>query len=279
MLSSVWDKYFGAKIKVEDFKKSMIYLLILMLFIGSVKMIESDIDNYHYASSLAKFFKIKSPDFEFKNGRFYYFGEMPFIFEEGQNIIIVDTSGKVTEESLNKYKSGMFISTTRLVYKKDNTETKGINLIDYKKINFTRNELIKFINYFTIPILLIITLIGLFFIYIFKLIGVFILTIIALIINKILKAGIDYQNLFKISIYAIALPTVIDSVLDIFKVEIPYFWIIYYCIATFYIFRYISKFSHTVDKELLLTEDIDSQFVSDNNQPKTEILSEEVEND
>ena len=249
MLSSVWDKYFGAKIKMEDFKKSMIYLLILMLILGGVRIIEVDLGLYQSTSDLTLFFKVKSPDFEFKDGRFYCFGEMPFIFAEDQEIFIVDTSGKTTEDILNKYDSGVYLSATKMVYKKGSAETRTINLSEYKGINFTRTNLIKLINSFTIPILLIVTLIGLFLIYVFKLIGVFTLSVIALIINKILKTGIDYQNIFKISIYAIALPTVIDLVLDIFKIEIPYFWVIYYGIAIFYLFRYISGFDNKINEE------------------------------
>ena len=70
-------------------------------------------------------------------------------------------------------------------------------------------------------------------------IGVLVLSIIALILAKILKTEADYQHLFKYSIFAIVLPTLIDYALDVVSIKIPYFWIIYYAVAIFYLVRYI----------------------------------------
>jgi len=259
---SLLDNDFGACIKAEDFGKSLRYLLIIMLFIGSIIMINAGIEIYSFKKDFVQKLETKFPDFELKDGRFLCSGIMPFIYNSKDEVFIIDTSGKTYKEVLNGYKSGVYISETNIEYKKSTAETRSYNLSDAKNFNFTKSKLIKVINQFTIPGLIFIFLVSVFFIFVAKLVGVLLLTIIALIINKVLKSEIDYTNIFKISIYAIVLPSIIKFGLGLAKTDIPYFFVLYYGIATFYIWRYIKGFNVIADQELKINEADGSKLTS-----------------
>jgi len=254
---SLLEKDFGERIKAEDFGKSMWFLLILMLFIGSIIMIKAEIEIYKGMNEVVTKLEIDFPDFELKNGHFVCQGKMPFIRNgENKSVFIIDTSGKHSGEILDVYKSGIFISESKIINKKNAVETTSYNLSDFKSFSITKDKIIEILSGWKIPGLVILFILSLFFIYVWKLIGVVTLSLIALIISKVLKTEIDYQNLFKIGIYAIFLPTIINSALGIAEVKIPYFWIVYYAIATFYVVRYVMGFKSTdnVATEIITTD-------------------------
>jgi len=246
--SSLLDKGFTAQIKAEEVGKSVKYLLILMLIIGSVIMIKAEMGLYNAANETVTTLQTKFPDFELKDGHLKCSGPMPFRLnakpgkDEKDALFIIDTSGKYTPEILDQYKSGIIFFESKVVYKKDAFETKTYNFSDIK-VNFTKTELINIINNWTIPALIFIFLISLFFTFLAKLLGVFLLSIIGIVMNKILKAELDYQTIFKICVYAIVLPSIIKFGLGIVDVDIPYFWIVYYGIASFYIYKFIKEFN------------------------------------
>ena len=214
-----------------------------MIFIGSGIMIKAEIGIDDAAKKMVTTLQTKFPDFELKDGHLKCSGVMPFLLnnaDEKDEVIIIDTSGKYTPEILDKYKSGAFFTESKVVYKKDAFETKTYNLSDVK-VNLTKADIINLITKWTLPALIFIFLISLFFIA--KLLGVFLLSIIGIIINKLMNAGLDYQTIFKICIYAIVLPSIIKFGLGMFNISIPYFWILYYGIASFYIVKFIKEFN------------------------------------
>jgi len=255
MKLSFLDKGFGASIKAEDFGKSLRYLLIVMLTIGCIIMIKAEIEIYSFTKEAVQKLETEFPDFELKDGRFICSGVMPFIYNSKEAVFIIDTSGKISKEVLNGYESGLYISETNIDYKKSSVETRSYNLRDAKNFNFTKSKLIKVINQFTIPGLVFIFLVSVFFIFVVKLVGVLLLSIIALIINKVLKSGIDYPNIFKISIYAIILPSILKFGLGLANIEIPYFFVLYYGIASFYLWRYMTGFNAIAIEEPIIKED------------------------
>jgi len=244
------DKSFGASIKAESVWKSMRFLLYVMLFIGSLIMIEAEYKTYQYSKAATEVLNSKFPNFELKDGRFICEGVMPFIYNNKDAVFIIDTSGKMYSEVLNGYKGGLIITETTVYYKQSVSETRSYELSEFKKFNFTKGRMIEFINFWTVPGLIIFFIFSLFFISVWKLIGVFSLSVIALIIDKILKTNMEYEDLFKMSVYAIVLPTLIDSGLGIVDVNIPYFWVVYYLIAGFFLVQFI-KGANQISEEVI----------------------------
>jgi Protein of unknown function (DUF1189) len=245
----VVDKSFGASIKVESIGKSMRFLLYVMLFIGSVMMIKAEMGMYQFSKVATEKLGTKFPNFELKDGRFICEGAMPFVYNAKDILFIIDTSGKTNSSLLNGFKEGIIITETNIFYKKSASETRSYELNEFSKFNITKGRLIELINDWTVPSLVILFIFCLFFIYVWKLIGVLTLSVIALIINKILKTNLEYQDLFKMSVYAIILPSIIDSGLGIVEVNIPYFWIVYYAIAGFFLVQMMQGTQQITEEE------------------------------
>lgn len=250
---SITRKHFSTSIKNETLKKSMMYLLTLMLILGSAVMTKKIIDTHTDIRGFNYFLTKILPDFELYNGRFICYGNMPFIFKADKGGIIIDTTGVITEEYMKNYKAGIIITASQVIVKNDDDKTTHYNLSQYKDYNFTKTGLINFINNWTVVGLGIYFVLGVCYLFILKIIGVFTLSLISLVVCKISRIKLPFRSIFQISIYAIALPTIIDTILRVFNIEVPYFWIIYYAIATLYIFRYI-KFSDHNNDELILNE-------------------------
>lgn len=233
------DRSFGASIKAESVGKSMLFLLVVMLFIGSIIMIKGEIELYKYSKEATEKLSTNFPEFELKDGKFICEGVMPYIYNTSDAVFIIDTSGNTNGAVLDGYKQGMIITETTLLYKKSASETRSYELNEFKNFNITKARLIELIKTWTVPGLVIIFIFSLLFIYVWKLIGVLTLSVIAIIINKILKMNLEYEDLFKISVYAIIYPSIINSGLGIVEVDIPYFWIVYYAIAGFFLVQLI----------------------------------------
>ena len=247
---SIYEKKFGAGIRQEKTAQSVKYLVIVMAVIGSIIMIKADFKMYYGLDKFTTTLKNDYPDFELKDGYLFCQGDMPFIIQEKDDIIIIDTTGKTDASVMNSYSNGALITQSTLVYKKSLVESRTYNLSDMKMFNFTKAGLIKFIHNCLIPGLIVVFLFGAFFIYLWKMIGVFFLSLIAFVVSKVVSVDMDYQNLFKISIYAIVVPTIIDSGLDLAGVNIPHFWIVYYAIAIYYLWRFIKLPKENEDETL-----------------------------
>lgn len=246
---SLLEKGFGARIKEQETGKAVKYLMVVMLILGSIIMIKGDIKFNDIIKNSLEAITNKCPDFELKDGKFVCRGEMPFVSVGKSNIaFIIDTSGKTRIDTLNNFKSGIFITENNLVYKKSSYETTSYKFSDFKTLNITKSWLINVIRNYTIPVLVFVFIIGFVFIIIGKMIGVLFLTLIALILARILKTEINYENIFKISIYAIIVPTILNNVLDWTTLKIPYFWVIYYAIAIFFLVRYIKGYNVIPDE-------------------------------
>jgi len=125
---SIYDKNFGTGIRQEKTAKSVKYLVILMAVIGSIIMIKADFKMYYGLDKFTTTLKNDYPDFELKDGYLFCQGDMPFIIQDKDAIIIFDTTGKTDASVLNGYSSGALITESTLVYKKNNVESRTYNL-------------------------------------------------------------------------------------------------------------------------------------------------------
>lgn len=253
ILSGITKKHFSASIKTETTQKSMIYLLTLMLILGGSTMIKTNIEAALVINSFKFFLTEHLPDFQLSNGEFSCYGRVPFIKKYDDAVIIFDTTGKIPENYLDRYKAGFFCTKSKFIYKKNELETKYYNLSQYKEYNFTKTDVINFINNWKIVGLGFLFILGVCFLLFLKITGVLTLSLIAFVISKISGVKLAFGSLFQISIYAITLPSIIDYCLELFNVNIPYFWVLYYSIAIFYLYRYIKFFNH-VESELILSD-------------------------
>lgn len=250
---SLINKDFGETIKIENIGKSMKFLFILMILIGSLKMtyVVYELNNFAERSKYA--LTNDFPDFEIIDGKFICNSEMPFISKMADNSVIhIDTENPITDEILNEYESGFFISEDKILVKKNAIETRSYNLKDIKGFDINKYKILDIAQKFIIPIIIVVFIFGVLLIYIGKLLGVLFFSLIGLLINLIIKYKLTYSEILKISIYAIILPTFVDNLISLFSFNIPYFFVIYYSISIFYFVRFVLKYEKAEIKEVEL---------------------------
>jgi Na+/alanine symporter len=243
---SVTDRNFGKTVVSESLGTALKYFWLFILLVGVITTAVSAYSLYYDMKELAQIFQQEAPEFRLENGTFVCQGKMPIVKKSDGTVIIIDTTGKTNETVLEKYDDGVFISSTKIVRKNDSFNSRTIFFKDFTWLNFTKQDMIRFINKWLTPIVSIFALI---FFGVGKLINIFLVSLMGLIVNAFMQAKLLYANILKLSIYAITLPTAIKAILDIFDMRIPYFSLIYYIIAIFYIYRYLSE----IRKELQLT--------------------------
>ncbi|HOL16658.1 MAG TPA: DUF1189 family protein, partial [Bacillota bacterium] len=100
----------------------------------------------------------------------------------------------------------------------------------------TRSDLIRWL-----PLLKLITVfmivIGFIVYFCGKLLGALIVATGGLILESATRCKIGFGNLYKLSVYALTLPMIMQTVLTLVRIKIPLFSLFYYGIALLYLYR------------------------------------------
>lgn len=201
--------------------KAFLYLLILATIFGLFQGITIIRTIGIVEDVISKAYKDGKLNFEMKNG-LLDFEASPYKEEQGSTVLLVDTDKTVDEvDSLRNITVHKDLSTVIL---KDGIVIKnGSEDIIYKyadfgldKVNFN-NEVIDIfikelsvIKYFMIPVIIIIKFINmLFYSFIMSLAGM-----LSMLLNK---QRLSYGNIFKLAMYSITVPTLLDLILPLGK--------------------------------------------------------------
>lgn len=145
-----------------------------------------------------------------------------------ENILVVDPA--ITDKQVEKfkeYKTAVLVTSTQLIsYKDDGTSIEIMSLQDIKKLEINRASITSFYEQalpyvkwgivILVPILLIVfygmAMIG-------QLIFSLILAGLVLLIAKMKQVQLSYKQAYSISLYAITLPIIIDTIINLFVVQ------------------------------------------------------------
>lgn len=233
---SVIDFKFYKHIKDNRFAKSFLYLLMLLLIIYTMLTVR----NYFLVKSVmerAAFELSESmPDFQLKEGKFSFQGEMPFYISSSTNeIFVIDTTGTVDENALKDTSSGILI-TEDAVYVKNNIQQQSINFSDMKEAEFSKADLIELLPSLS-WLVLIVMLLWFVFVLAGQLLFAVFLALLGMAFSSSLKTDLKYKQILNFSIYALTLPMLLDLAVDISGLLMPQLilFMIYATIAAIYL--------------------------------------------
>jgi hypothetical protein len=241
---SVIDFKFYKQIKDNRFAKSFLYLLMLLLIVYTMLTVR----NYFLVKSVmerAAFELSESiPDFELKDGKFSFEGEMPFYIGSSTNeLFVIDTTGTVDENDLQDATNGMLITEDAIFFIKNNVQQQTLKFSDMKEAEFNKADLIELL-----PKLSWLVLVGMLIWFVFVVAGhllfaVF-LALIGLAFSSSLNTDLKYKHVLNFSIYALTLPMLLDLAVDIAGLPIPkvIFFLIYATIAGIYLLYAIKAY-------------------------------------
>ncbi|MCX7920632.1 MAG: DUF1189 domain-containing protein [Clostridia bacterium] len=213
--------------------KSISYLLLLCLILGTISMIRPVLEFNRGISTFISAFEKNIPEFVLENGELNVSGPMPVTTEEDGAIFIIDTSGRTGVEALNNYDNGMLVLKDKMIQKNlGNIQTTEFSSLAGLKL--TKSDIgqwlpfLKFISVFIVLFGLIVFIIG-------KLLSALLISIIGLLLNAIVSAGLTFKDIFKMAVYSLTLPIILKVILSAAAINVPFFWLVYYLIAVFYV--------------------------------------------
>lgn len=234
--------------------KAVVYLLLITMAAALFVYIPAGIDYFRLIDDMTANLDTKIPDFRFANGKLSVSGEMPIIIDNGAYPVIIDTSPNSENTVLDQYDIVILITSDKII-QKNYVEKTISDLGAFKGLELTRDDLAKIfpimkpIGIFVIMLMVLFYIIG-------KFINALIISLIGLIINKVEKTKLSYRSIFKLSVYSMTLPLIISALLNLFPSQLPFAWLLFYVIASIYLFGAIK----TIKKEI--------SYITDNDRPQ-----------
>lgn len=211
---SVIDFKFYNKIKDNRFAKSFLYLLLLLLIIYTMLTVRNYLLVKNVMEQAAFHLNETMPNFELKDGKFSFEGEMPYYISSSTNeVFVIDTTGAVDEKVLQGVMTGILITEDR-VYLKNSVQQQTLNFADIKETEFDKAKLVEILPSFS-WFVLVVMLIWFVFVLAGHLLFAVILALIGLAISSSLNTDLKYNQILNFSIYALTLPMLIDLAIDI----------------------------------------------------------------
>ncbi len=173
-------------------------------------------------------------EFQLKDGKFSFEGEMPYyISSSTDELIVIDTTGSVQPKVLDNVITGVLITEDK-VYMKINNSSKEIDLATLKGTEINKQMLIEFLPQIS-WLVLIVMMIAFVFELGFKLLSAIILALMGIFINSMYKTDLKYKQILNFSIYSLTLPMLIKLGIDLTGYVIPSFFIIYWAVSITYL--------------------------------------------
>lgn len=217
----------------ETLGKAILYLFLISLIFGILGSMRGVINSNLEITDFKNVYNQKLRDFQIKDGEFKIDKKMPIIISNRSNdYYLIDTSGKTPQSELNKYDRGILILKDKLIEKIDKYNIQviyfnsfGSNIINQDTIN-EYLPLLRMIPPFVILGIIIGYFIG----------GLLIALIVSIFVQIFYRRiNIDFESLYKISIYSLTAPLFLDTVLSVFKIDIPYWTFLYAIITLVYV--------------------------------------------
>lgn len=213
--------------------KAVSYLVLVSLIFGSISMIRPIIDFSGAVDTITDETRSKIPNFVFENGKLRVYGKQPVIIDSGSGPVIIDTTGASSKKILDDYNNALLITDTSIIHKENkNYETTDLKM--FQNFTLTSENIIGLIPLLKWLSIIVLTFGTVFFI-IAQLIASLIVSIIGLILNGTVNTNLSYGNIYKLSCYALTVPVIIKALIDITGYDLPYFGIIFYGLASFYL--------------------------------------------
>lgn len=222
----------------ESTGKAVLYLLLLTLVLGVIWIIGPVNDFNHGISEMIQSFDREVPNFTFQNGELNVEGEMPIIIEDSTSVLIIDTSGRTDETILNNYDQAVLITRHKMI-QKDYIRNQVVDFSALQGLRMDKSDVKRFLPFLR-WIAALIAFFGVLFFVATKFLSALVLSLFGLIINSARNTRLPYRDVFKISVYAMTLPLILGTLLDLLPIWIPYLALIFYVISGVYIWGAIN---------------------------------------
>lgn len=137
------------------------------------------------------------------------------------NLVVIDTKTAFSTTQFEQYKTIVWLNKDSVYYKTDKNEVKIMPLskmqntkIDKSSVQSLVDKILPWVNFLG-PLLFVLVFFGFYLAYSGVLVYLLLLALIIFLISKALKWGFSYKQSYKVSLYAITLPLLVDVLINI----------------------------------------------------------------
>lgn len=231
-----------ATFRHQGIGKTVLYIFFLSL-ITTIPIFTYASSTMHQSLDDARYLlENELPDFEIRDGILYANNE-PTIQKEDNVTIFIDDTGTISVHDVEKTTNGIaLLKTSVVVHFLDRTDTLNYSNLGINQLK--KSELVEIIDTMNASLPIILTIIFIF-LYLLQAIGeflkVFIVGLIGLILGNINKVKLNYGQTWKLSAYAITLPTVFFTIMNFFRATVPFSGFINWAITIIMLFLAIKE--------------------------------------
>ncbi|MCT4543459.1 MAG: DUF1189 domain-containing protein [Vallitalea sp.] len=253
-IKSFTDFNIYSKIRYEKLSKSFGYLIIFSLILGIIFASYISIKTNDSINKTIAFLEEDNiPNITIKNGLLNVDIDEPLILtNQNDFIFILDMSGEHNLNDLIGYTLGYLVTPERIIINQAGTPSMPIEFKNIRNIDLDKDTIIKYLNGIRNILIIIIFIVILIVVILFKLLESLLVSIIALIINSTSNTNLTYTELYKISIYALTLPSIISFVFILIGIGMPFIimLLLYYGISTYIIILALKNISQNTNNSI-----------------------------
>ena len=220
---------------VQGFGKSILYLFLVTLIFSTITNINTITKFNSEISSIQATFIHSAPNFELKNGLLSVDSQEPIYYRHDGEQLIVDTSGKTSKSILDSYSDGIYINSDEITIRQNYSTLKTLKFTDFIEFDLTNKTLQDSLSILKIIFPIVLLIFGPILSFLVNLIsGFLILGPLSLNISSIMGMKLKYSKACILSFYAMTLPLLLESLLNISGIDFPEFYIIFYIVTLIY---------------------------------------------
>ena len=189
------------------------------------------------------------PDFRLENGKLEIYAEMPIVIDGDLPVVIDTRTDTDPEEILYQYDNVILITSEKMI-QKNYLQRQEVPWSIYGNATMTRDSLVAAIPILKPTLVIVFVIIAIFFSVFFiagKFFSAFIVSLIGRAVNAARGTRLSSRNIFKISVYSMTLPLIVGTVLDIFRISIPFLWVLFYVGCSIYVYGALSSIKAALD--------------------------------
>lgn len=229
--NSIYSSTFYKTLPNKSFKQSIIYFLLLILLLTTIRLItsagpllfEAPRAMRDFAANIINCYP-KDLEIKITNGKVSINSHEPYFIpfcgqpDNNKNFAVVDTQNQFSQTKFDEYKVVVWMTKDSVVYKKNDYETNSYSLAQVKDFKLNEGVLNSFYDkltpYFKFvgPLLLLLALIGIYLSYDVRLIYLLVIALIVWLTSKAFKQNLSYGQSYKIGLHAITLGLIVELI-------------------------------------------------------------------
>jgi hypothetical protein len=214
-----------------------LYLLLLLTICWVPTCIKVGADFSKFANDEAPGVLEQVPNITIANGEVSISEPMPYTIKNpktDETLAIIDTTGQTTVESSNV--PVLLTKTSLMIRRTNRSESRLYNLSGVQQFSLTKEWLYSWLGLAKTFLPIIVFPFMLLGSYVYRILQALLYAAIGLIFVSVLKAGLTYSALLRLSVIAVTPVLILDTIRSLTGPTIPFWWLICFLIAMGYLY-------------------------------------------